>query len=85
MEVRLVAELPGDPEAAWATVTEELALALERDGLRLEPGPGGGLNEADEAVAHIHEDLATSALRMMEVNMEAEVVDAADVRFDGAS
>jgi nicotinamidase-related amidase len=38
-----------------------------------------------DAVAHIHEDLAQAALRMMEVNMEAEVVDAADVRFDGAS
>src|SRR5690348_6406380 len=35
-----------------------------------------------EAVAHIHEDLAEAALRMMEVNMEAEVVDAADIRFD---
>jgi nicotinamidase-related amidase len=38
-----------------------------------------------DAVAHIHEDLAEAALRMMEVNMEAEVVDAADVRFDGDS
>jgi nicotinamidase-related amidase len=36
-----------------------------------------------DAVAHIHEDLADAALRMMEVNMEAEVVDAEDVRFDG--
>jgi nicotinamidase-related amidase len=36
-----------------------------------------------EAVAHIHEDLAQAALRMMEINMEAEVVDAGDVRFDG--
>jgi nicotinamidase-related amidase len=36
-----------------------------------------------EAVAHIHEDLAEAALRMMEINMEAEVVDAGDVRFDG--
>jgi nicotinamidase-related amidase len=35
-----------------------------------------------EAVAHIHEDLAEAALRMMQVNMEAEVVGAADVRFD---
>ena len=31
-----------------------------------------------DAVAHIHEDLADAALRMMEVNMRAEVVDAAD-------
>src|SRR3954469_6350214 len=38
-----------------------------------------------DAVACIHEDLAAAALRMMEVNMEAEVVDAADVRFDGSS
>jgi nicotinamidase-related amidase len=36
-----------------------------------------------DAVAHIHEDLAEAALRMMEVNMEAEVVDADEVRFDG--
>jgi nicotinamidase-related amidase len=36
-----------------------------------------------DAVAHIHEDLAEAALRMMEINMDAEVVDAADVRFDG--
>jgi nicotinamidase-related amidase len=34
-----------------------------------------------DAVAHIHEDLADAALRMMEVNMDADVVDAADVRF----
>jgi nicotinamidase-related amidase len=38
-----------------------------------------------DAVACIHEDLAEAALRMMEVNMEAEVVDADDVRFDGDS
>jgi nicotinamidase-related amidase len=31
-----------------------------------------------DAVAHIHEDLADAALRMMEVNMRAEVVPAAD-------
>src|SRR3954466_12534634 len=36
-----------------------------------------------DAVACIHEDLAEAALRMMEVNMDAEVVDAADVSFDG--
>jgi nicotinamidase-related amidase len=36
-----------------------------------------------DAVACIHEDLADAALRMMEINMEAEVVDAADVSFDG--
>jgi nicotinamidase-related amidase len=35
-----------------------------------------------DAVAHIHEDLADAALRMMEVNMDAEVVDAREVRFD---
>ena len=34
-----------------------------------------------DAVAHIHEDLAEAALRMMEVNMEAEVVDAGEVTF----
>jgi nicotinamidase-related amidase len=31
-----------------------------------------------DAVAHIHEDLAQAALRMMEINMRAEVVAAAD-------
>src|SRR3954464_3765157 len=36
-----------------------------------------------DAVAHIHEDLAEAALRMMEVNMDAEVVDAGEVTFDG--
>jgi nicotinamidase-related amidase len=30
-----------------------------------------------DAVAHIHDDLAEAALRMMEVNMSADVVDAA--------
>jgi len=35
-----------------------------------------------EAVAHIHEDLAQAALRMMQVNMDAEVVAADEVRFD---
>jgi nicotinamidase-related amidase len=34
-----------------------------------------------DAVAHIHEDLATAALRMMERNMSADVLDAADVRL----
>jgi nicotinamidase-related amidase len=33
---------------------------------------------ARDAVAHIHEDLADAALRMMEINMRAEVVAAAD-------
>ncbi|MBT2452349.1 cysteine hydrolase [Streptomyces sp. ISL-43] len=33
---------------------------------------------ARDAVAHIHEDLADAALRMMEVNMSARVVPAAD-------
>jgi hypothetical protein len=32
-------------------------------------------------VACIHEELAEAALRMMEVNMEAEIVDADEVRF----
>jgi nicotinamidase-related amidase len=36
-----------------------------------------------DAVAHIHGDLAEAALRMMEVNMDADVVDAGDVRFEG--
>lgn len=34
-----------------------------------------------DAVAHIHRDLADASLRMMEMNMEAEVCDAADVTF----
>jgi nicotinamidase-related amidase len=34
-----------------------------------------------DAVAHIHEDLATAALRMMEVNMRAELCRAGDCRF----
>jgi nicotinamidase-related amidase len=34
-----------------------------------------------DAVAHIHPDLAQAALRMMEVNMDAEIADADDVRF----
>jgi nicotinamidase-related amidase len=37
-----------------------------------------------DAVAHIHADLAEAALRMMEVNMAAEVVDAGAVRFDAS-
>jgi nicotinamidase-related amidase len=37
-----------------------------------------------DAVAHIHEDLAEAALQMMEVNMEAEIVDADEVRFEGS-
>lgn len=36
---------------------------------------------APDAVAHIHADLADAALRMMEVNMRATVVDAADIRW----
>ena len=35
-----------------------------------------------DAVAHIHADLAEAALRMMEVNMDAEVVGADEVRFE---
>jgi nicotinamidase-related amidase len=34
-----------------------------------------------DAVAHIHEDLAAASLKMMELNMDAEIVAAADVRF----
>jgi nicotinamidase-related amidase len=34
-----------------------------------------------EGVAHIHADLADAALRMMEVNMQAEVCAAGDVTF----
>ena len=34
-----------------------------------------------DAVAHIHEDLAEAALKMMELNMGADIVDAADVTF----
>ena len=34
-----------------------------------------------DAVAHIHEDLAEAALRMMELNMETDVVGAEEVRF----
>jgi nicotinamidase-related amidase len=34
-----------------------------------------------DAVAHIDDELATAALRMMERNMAAEVCDAADVEF----
>jgi nicotinamidase-related amidase len=34
-----------------------------------------------EAVAHIHADLAESALGMMEINMEAQVVSADEVEF----
>jgi nicotinamidase-related amidase len=35
-----------------------------------------------DAVAHIHEDLAHAALRMMERNMRAELVDAAGISLD---
>jgi nicotinamidase-related amidase len=35
-----------------------------------------------DALAHIDEDLAEAALRMMEINMDVEVVDAREVRFD---
>jgi nicotinamidase-related amidase len=34
-----------------------------------------------DAVAHIHEDLAEAALRMMEVNMKADTSGAADVKL----
>jgi nicotinamidase-related amidase len=36
-----------------------------------------------DAVAHIHEDLAEAALKMMERNMRAELVGAADCRLEG--
>jgi nicotinamidase-related amidase len=36
-----------------------------------------------DAVAHIHEDLAEAALNMMERNMRAELVAAADCRLEG--
>lgn len=35
-----------------------------------------------DAVAHIHDDLAEAALRMMEINMEAEVCTVDEVRLD---
>ena len=34
---------------------------------------------APDAVAHIHEDLARASLRMMEINMHAELLPAANV------
>jgi nicotinamidase-related amidase len=34
-----------------------------------------------DAVAHIHEDLAEASLRMMELNMSAEICDAGDCRL----
>ena len=37
-----------------------------------------------DAVAHIEADLAEAALRMMQLNMEADVCDSADVSFDRA-
>src|SRR4051812_33966666 len=37
---------------------------------------------APDAVAHIHEDLAHAALRMMETNMRAQLVEANAVAFD---
>jgi nicotinamidase-related amidase len=37
-----------------------------------------------DAVAHIHEDLAEAALRMMELNMDAEIADAASVDLGGS-
>jgi nicotinamidase-related amidase len=37
---------------------------------------------APDAVAHIHEDLAQAALRMMETNMRAKITDASHVAFD---
>jgi nicotinamidase-related amidase len=37
-----------------------------------------------DAVAHIHEDLAEAALKMMERNMDAELVAAADCRLEGS-
>jgi nicotinamidase-related amidase len=37
---------------------------------------------APDAVAHIHEDLAAAALRMMETNMRARLVEADRVAFD---
>jgi nicotinamidase-related amidase len=36
-----------------------------------------------DAVAHIHEDLADAAMRMMERNMRAELVSASDCRLEG--
>jgi len=36
---------------------------------------------APDAVAHIHDDLARAALRMMEINMRARLVDANQVAF----
>jgi nicotinamidase-related amidase len=37
-----------------------------------------------DATACIREDLAAASLEMMELNMDAEIVDAAEVRFDAA-
>lgn len=34
-----------------------------------------------DAVAHIHDDLAAAALKMMEINMDAQVAQAADLRL----
>ena len=38
-----------------------------------------------DAIAHIHDDLAEAALRMMEVNMSAEIVPAGECRLGSAT
>jgi len=51
--VRVVAEVPLDPPAAFAQVVDELIEALARLGLRFDPGPEGVVLEAGQVVGRV--------------------------------
>lgn len=51
--VRASIELALEPARAFDTIAEELGLGLERQGLRLEPGAGGGVREGAVEVGRV--------------------------------
>ncbi|GGP72830.1 MULTISPECIES: isochorismatase family cysteine hydrolase [Streptomyces] len=73
----LLAELAADHVVLCGQVTEQCVLysALDAHIRHLR------VTVPKDAVAHIHRDLAEAALRMMERNMGATVLDAEDVSF----
>ena len=75
----IVFPYPAAPDAEiWGrrTVVDDIVIV---------DGAGGATRHVivRDAVASIHPDLAEAALTMMERNMGAQLVDAADVRFGG--
>jgi SAM-dependent methyltransferase len=62
--LRVVADLPLDPNAAFAQVVDELSEAFARLGLRFDPGPAGVLFEGEHVVGRVRSWLPGKGLAL---------------------